>query len=86
MILVHAHCDVIVDTEPWVQDLMAVIKRPHDITEFLAARKQLEERNKRWQRWLIEHGYQAGRDYWPCKEGYRFSNDSLAFAFMLGAQ
>ena len=86
MKLVHPHCNVVVDTEPWVQDLMAILKGPHDITEFLAARRQLSQRQQHWQTWLIQHGYQAGRDYWTCKEGYRFSSDGLALMFVIGAQ
>lgn len=86
MKLVHPHCDIVVDTKPWVQDLLDTLEGAHEISQFLRAREQLDQRQQQWQQWLTQHGYQAGRDYWRCKEGYRFSHPSLALAFTIGAQ
>jgi hypothetical protein len=84
MKLVHDHCDVVVDTGPWVQDLMDIMEGEHTVHNFLIARGELLARQERWTRWLTQHGYQAGRHYWTCKQGYRFSSGGIATAFVLG--
>ena len=84
MKLVHPHCDFVVDTGPWVQDLMDILEGRHKVGDFLTARDELTARREQWTRWLIRHGYEAGRHYWTCKQGYRFSSGSLATAFVLG--
>lgn len=86
MKLVYPHCNVIVDTEPWTQDLMDILEGNHKIRGFLEARIELSERRERWTKWLIRHGYEAGRHYWPCKQGYRFSSGGIATAFVIGAR
>jgi hypothetical protein len=84
MKLVHPHCNVIVDTGPWVQDLMDILEGDHQINNFLTARNELSARRERWIQWLTRHGYEAGRHYWPCKQGFRFSSGSIATAFVIG--
>lgn len=84
MKLVHDHCDVVVDTSPWVQDLMDILEDEHTISGFLEARNELSARHDRWRNWLIQHGYEAGRHYWTCKQGFRFSSGGIATAFVLG--
>ena len=84
MKLVHPHCNVIVDTGPWVQDLMDILEGDHQINNFLTARNELSARREQWIQWLTRHGYEAGRHYWPCKEGFRFSSGGIAIAFALG--
>jgi len=84
MKLVHPHCNVVVDTGPWVQDLMHILEGEHTISGFLKARNELSARRERWTNWLTQHGYEAGLHYWPCKEGYRFSSGGIATAFALG--
>ena len=51
---------------------------------FFEAQDELVARNDRWRNWLTRHGYEAGRHYWPCKEGFRFSSGGIATAFALG--
>ena len=63
---------------------MYILEGKHTISGFLEARKELSVRRERWITWLIQHGYEAGRHYWPCKEGYRFSSGGIAIAFVLG--
>ena len=63
---------------------MNVLEGKHTIGEFLEARNKLDNRRQEWSKWLIRHGYEAGRHYWTCKEGYRFSSGGIATAFVLG--
>ena len=84
MKLVHPHCNFVVDTSPWTQDLVDIMEGEHTVSLFLKARNELSARQERWIAWLIQHGYEAGRHYWPCKEGYRFSSGGIAIAFALG--
>ena len=67
-----------------VQDLMDILEGRHKIGDFLEARNELSARRERWIRWLAQHGYQAGRHYWPCKQGFRFLSGGIATAFVLG--
>jgi hypothetical protein len=84
MKLVHSHCDFVVDTGPWEQDLMDILEGRHKVGDFLEARKELSARREQWRQWLTQHGYEAGRHYWTCKQGYRFSSGGIATAFVLG--
>ena len=84
MKLVYPHCNFIVDTGPWTQDLMDIMEGEHTVHNFLIARAELLARQERWTRWLTQRGYEAGRHYWTCKEGYRFSSGGIATAFTAG--
>ena len=84
MKLVHPHCNFVVDTAPLVQDLMDILEGEHTISNFIEARNEMSARRDRWRHWLIRHGYEAGRHYWPCKQGFRFSSGGIATAFVLG--
>jgi hypothetical protein len=64
---------------------MDILESDHQIGDFLKARNELSARREQWIQWLIRHGYEAGRHYWPCKEGFRFSSGGLATAFAIGA-
>lgn len=65
---------------------MDILEGAHTISDFLEARNDLSARRERWTQWLIKHGYEAGRHYWTCKEGYRFSSGGIATAFVIGAR
>lgn len=84
MKLVHPHCNFVLDTRPWVQDLMDILEGRNKEGNFFEAKDELVARNDRWRNWLTRHGYEAGRHYWPCKEGFRFSSGGIATAFALG--
>jgi hypothetical protein len=84
MKLVHNHCDIVVETRPFMQDVMVILEGGLDAGDWRWARKEFTARHERWIKWMIQHGYEAGRHYWPCKEGYRFSSGALATAFVLG--
>jgi hypothetical protein len=63
---------------------MDILEGGLDAGDWMWARNEFTARHERWVRWMIQHGYEAGRHYWPCKEGYRFSSGALATAFVLG--
>jgi hypothetical protein len=81
--LVHPHCNIVVNIDPWRQAIMD--RNEQTLTGFLKVRKELSDSHEKWMRWLIKHGYQLGQDYFRCEEGYRFSSEKLAKEFILGA-
>jgi hypothetical protein len=65
---------------------MNILEGGHEVGDFLQARNELSARHQRWVNWMTKHGYEAGRHYWRCKQGYRFSSGGLATAFVLGVR
>lgn len=47
-------------------------------------RDQMYQRYEDAHFWLVNHGYQCGRDYQRSDDGYRFASESLATMFLLG--
>jgi hypothetical protein len=83
--LLYPHLVVSVDTEPFYQDL---IQRYTSLgtgknQERLKIRKEMTHRRNGMGSWLVQHGYQCGRDYQQTESGYRFASDNLATFFRL---
>jgi hypothetical protein len=83
--LLYPHLAVAVDTEPFYADL---IQRYTSLgtgrnLERLEIRQELSKRRQGMGVWLVNHGYQCGRDYQQTEAGYRFASDSLATFFRL---
>lgn len=82
--LLYPHLTVAVDTEPFYHDLVRQYNQlgtnKHDR---LAIRQQVVAMRKGMDTWLVQRGYQCGRDYQAIDMGYRFASDSLATFFRL---
>ena len=83
--LLYPHLVVSVDTEPFYHDLV------HRYTSLgsgknqdrLEIRKEIAQRCEGMGQWLVNHGYQCGRDYQQTESGYRFASEQLATFFRL---
>ena len=81
----YPHLVVLVDTEPFYHDL---IRRYNSLgkdcnQERLEIRKEIAQRCEGMSKWLVEHGYQCGRDYQQTSSGYRFASEPLVTMFKL---
>jgi hypothetical protein len=82
----YPHLGVAVDTEPFYSDLVRRYSRAHvpgGAAERRRVRQEIKEKTQGMDRWLVEHGYQCGRDYQQTETGYRFASDELATFFRL---
>lgn len=83
--LLYPHLTVQIDVEPFFDDLVKRYKHA-DSRQRTAIHNKIRERGDNMAKWLIQHGYQCGRDYQRSNEGYRFASGALATAFVLGVQ
>ena len=84
--LLYPHLTVAVDTEPFYTDLVRRYGRAHrhgGAAERVQIREEIQEKTQGMSQWLVERGYQCGRDYQQTELGYRFASDSLATFFRL---
>ena len=82
----YPHRVVSVDTEPFYHDLVRQYSRAHrhgGAAERLRIRKEIQEKTQSMSQWLVNHGYQCGRDYQQTESGYRFASEQLATFFRL---
>ena len=82
----YPHLVVSVDTEPFYHDLVSQYSRAHrhgGAAERLRIRKEIQEKTQSMSQWLVNHGYQCGRDYQQTESGYRFASEQLATFFRL---
>ena len=73
------------DIEPFFEDIYQKYKTA-DSKQARILRHQMSDRHDRFDRWLVEHGYQCGRDYQSNLQGYRFASEALASMFVLGVK
>ena len=79
----YPHLTVNVDVGFMFEDLLRLVGENYTAN----SRYFYQERQRRhdsFDRWLIDHSYQCGRDYQRTDEGFRFASDSLATMFVLG--
>jgi hypothetical protein len=81
----YPHLTVTVDTEPFYHDL---VRRYTSLgsgrnRDRLDIRKEIAQRCEGMDQWLVNHGYQCGRDYQQTGTGYRFASEPLATFFCL---
>jgi len=84
--LLYPHLRVAVDTEPFYHDLVRQYSRAHvpgGAAERRRVRQEITEKTQGMSAWLVERGYQCGRDYQQTESGYRFASDTLATFFRL---
>jgi len=84
--LLYPHLVVSVDTEPFYADLVGRYSRAHrygGAAERVQIREEIQEKTQGMSQWLVDHGYQCGRDYQQTESGYRFASESLATFFRL---
>ena len=82
----YPHLRVTVDTEPFYSDLVRRYSRAHvpgGAAERRRVRQEIKEKTHGMSQWLVQRGYQCGRDYQQTESGYRFASDSLATFFRL---
>jgi hypothetical protein len=78
----YPHLTVEVDTESFYADQVEAYQTAL-FSERNRIRQEMRERQEKLGLWLVEHGYQCGRDYQPTESGYRFASDKLATFFRL---
>ncbi len=79
----YPHLIVNVDVGFMFEDLLRLVEDDYTTN----SRYFYQERRRRhdsFDRWLIDHSYQCGRDYQRTDEGFRFASESLATMFVLG--
>ena len=82
--LLYPHLTVTVDTEPFYHDLVRQYNQlGTSKQDRLDIRKQVAKRFEGMDAWLVQHGYQCGRDYQAVDLGYRFATEQLATFFRL---
>jgi hypothetical protein len=83
--LLYPHLRVSVDTEPFYADLVCRYTRlgSGKNQDRLEIRKEIAQRCEEMSQWLVDHGYQCGRDYQQTESGYRFASEQLATFFRL---
>jgi hypothetical protein len=84
--LLYPHLTVVVDTEPFYSELVRRYSHAHvpgGAADRVRVRQEIKEKTQGMGQWLVEHGYQCGRDYQQTESGYRFASDSLATFFRL---
>ena len=82
----YPHLVVVVDTEPFYHDLVCQYSRAHfpgGAAERRRVRQEIKEKTQGMGQWLVEHGYQCGRDYQQTESGYRFASEPLVTMFKL---
>jgi hypothetical protein len=78
----YPHLTVEVDTEPFYADQVEQYKTAL-FSQRNQIRKEMRQRQEDMSLWLVEHGYQCGRDYQQSQSGYRFASEPLATMFKL---
>ena len=84
--LLYPHFRISVDTEPFYADLVRQYSRAHrhgGTAEWVQICKEIQEKTQGMGQWLVDHGYQCGRDYQQTESGYRFASEQLATFFRL---
>ena len=90
----YPQCNILIDTDPLFQDLVDKILDGHPLTskskgkgyrmsDTMEYRREIPKRHEQMARWFVRRGYQCGRDYILCEQGYRVSNPSTVTAFLL---
>ena len=84
MAKLYPHLTVEIDlgflTDGLVQEYKTLTNTQHFRRIYL--RDQMYKRYDDAALWLVEHGYQCGRDYQRSDDGYRFASESLATMFV----
>jgi len=78
----YPHLTVEVDTEPFYADQVEAYKIAL-FSQRNQIRREMRQQQEYMAQWLVQHGYQCGRDYQPTESGYRFASDKLATFFRL---
>ena len=81
----YPHLVFVVDTEPFYHDL---VRRYTSLgtgrnQDRLEIRKEIAQQCEGMGQWLVDHGYQCGRDYQQTETGYRFASEPLVTMFKL---
>ena len=85
MTKLYPHLTAELDTEFLYDDLVQAYTDNNRDGHMLAQiRKQIQQRHRDHDTWLIQHGYQCGKDYQQTANGYRFASPTLVTAFVLG--
>jgi hypothetical protein len=82
----YPHLTVEVNAEPFYADLVRQYSCAHrhgGAAERVQIREEIQEKTQGMSQWLVDHGYQCGRDYQQTESGYRFASEPLATMFML---
>lgn len=80
---VYPHLTVKLDRESFFADLMQQVELSSSIRQRLDIREEILKRDAAMIKWLIDHGYRCGDDYFDSGDSYRFANNGLAIAFAL---
>jgi len=79
----YPHLTVHIDVTSMFEDIFRLVE-----ADYTTYRRYFDQERKRrhneFDRWLINHDYQCGRDYQRTDHGFRFASESLATMFILG--
>jgi hypothetical protein len=72
------------DTEFLYEDLVQAYTSNRNNQNLARIREKIKQRQRDHNTWLIQRGYQCGRDYQLTMDGYRFASEAMVTAFVLG--
>jgi hypothetical protein len=84
MAKLYPHLTEELDTEFLYKDLVQAYTSNRNNQNLARIREQIRQRHSDHNTWLVQHGYQCGRDYQLTMDGYRFASPALVTAFVLG--
>lgn len=79
----YPHLTVNLDVAFMFEDILRLVEEDYT-TYHRYFYQERERRHDAFDRWLIDHDYQCGRDYQRTNDGFRFASESLATMFVLG--
>ena len=79
----YPHLTVHLDVAFMFDDILHLVEKDY-ATHRRYFYQERERRHNSFDRCLINHDYQCGRDYQRTDQGYRFASESLATMFVLG--
>lgn len=86
MTKLYPHLTEELDTEFLYEDLVQAYTKNRNGQMLAKIRSQIQQRHHDHNTWLVQHGYQCGRDYQLTMDGYRFASPTIITAFVLGNQ
>ena len=84
MTKLYPHLTEELDTEFLYEDLVQAYTDNRNDQNFARIREQIQQRHCDHNTWLVQRGYQCGRDYQLTMDGYRFASLSMVTTFVLG--
>ena len=84
MTKLYPHLTAELDTEFLYEDLVQAYTSNRNNQNLARIREQIQQRHRDHNTWLVQRGYQCGRDYQLTMDGYRFASPSMITAFVLG--